>query len=111
MRPLAFDPGGLPSSGTASRKLTPDEVAIHPPGGMAGMMLLALIAAPRSTEELLRLVYSGTDAPLCARECIYNQVGRLRLMLKPQWEIASVDATGYRDRRYVLRPRSDRDVT
>ena len=105
---------GLPSDGRAFGKLTPADVATHAQG-IPGVVLIALIAGPRTTEQLMQLVYGGTPdgSPNTARECIYNAVSELRKRLKAGWEIASVISGHHWHRRYELRRRapSDRDVT
>ena len=110
MQPLAFQADGLPSSGIAERKVSTADVVVGDIWGDQLKILLALIAGPRTTEDLMRVVYvEGRHIPHHAEKCIYVAVSRLRDKLKPGWWIGNLPAGRHGFSRtpqhYVLRRR------
>ena len=107
MQPLAFQSDGLPSSGIAERKVSPADVVVGDIWGDQLKILLALIAAPRTAEDLMRIVYVGRARPLYARKCIHVAISHLRDRLRPGWRIGNLPAGthGFQrtPERYILR--------
>ena len=110
MEPLAFQSDGLPTSGIAERKITPADVVVGELWGQKALILAALIAAPRTVEDLMRIVYgaAGREAPpRHGQKSMHIAISHLRDRLRPGWTIGNLPAGRHGfsrvPQRYVLR--------
>ena len=102
MQPLAFQSDGLPTSGIAERKIAPADVVTGEIWGQKAIILLALIASPRTAEELIRLIYGVDGGPPSARKCLHVAIFQLRDRLLPGWRIGNIYRPGL-PQLYILR--------
>ena len=106
MKPTAFfssdiHPGRV--AGMSYRPL-PEDVAVGSFGGIAAVILAALIKGPCTTGRLLEMIYGAYEPPN-GRHSVYNAIATLRGRLKPGWRIVQEpDLTHPRYRmQYALR--------
>ena len=103
MQPTSFVSSSLhPGRVAGLAHPLPTDVVVGEIWGQKAIILLALIASPRTADELMRLVYGADKGPPSARKCIHVAIFQLRDRLRPGWRIGNIYRPGL-PQLYILR--------